>query len=274
MPELRFDFASSNYSWITKKILMLRDTRRNIWLSISHEGRADVVERAARRNKQKGLKQYIYFCLRSFAHLVKKVNTTDLRSVPIGYWFKSSNAHRNFMRMMNYRKKQNKVRKIWILIRLKRRQEKTGGASIQKFRLGYSPRYYGKRVVNRRGSPETRSRQRDSFGFAGGFNIGLMTGSKLVIIPAQEATIPTVWRDPSMLWEKAQAEGNGWRDFEPDIEPDTPSDPLIYYTEKVSRLTASLPASMALKTRIPASAALSDSNIQSILIPNDSLVIV
>ncbi len=72
---------------------MLRDTRRNIWLSISHEGRADAVEPAARRNKQKGLKQYIYSCLRSFAHLVKKVNTTDLRSVPIGYWFKSSNAH-------------------------------------------------------------------------------------------------------------------------------------------------------------------------------------
>ncbi len=76
---------------------MLRDPR-NIWLSISHRERrlyalADVVERTARRKKQKGLKQYIYFCLRSFAHLVKEVNTTDLKSVPIGYWFESNNAH-------------------------------------------------------------------------------------------------------------------------------------------------------------------------------------
>lgn len=76
---------------------MLRDPQ-NIWLSISHRERrlyalADVVERTARQKKQKELKQYIYLCLRPFAHLVKKVNTTDLKSVPIGYWFKSNNAH-------------------------------------------------------------------------------------------------------------------------------------------------------------------------------------
>lgn len=54
--------------------------------------------------------------------------------------------------MINYRKKQDKVLRPLENIDIDKVKASSikdqWGASIQKFRLGYSPRYYGERVVN------------------------------------------------------------------------------------------------------------------------------
>jgi hypothetical protein len=54
--------------------------------------------------------------------------------------------------MINYRKKQEKVLRPMENLNINKvkasARKDHWGASIQKFRLGYSPRYYGKRVVN------------------------------------------------------------------------------------------------------------------------------